>query len=191
MATTRSHAAGVKDARPRFVAGDRVPEHSLDGISGEAVRIPDPNGTVHLQFRRFAGCPYCNLHLRSIATRYDEIRAACVREVIVFHSSAADLVSYNEELPFPVIADPDKALYHEFGVEAKARALLNPRAWLPAIHGAATKRRPHSGDHRSGHLGLPADFLIASDGTVLASKYGRHAFDQWTVDELLALASEH
>jgi hypothetical protein len=39
-----------------------------------------------------------------------------------------------------------------------------------------------------GRLGLPADFLIASDGRVLALKYGSHAYDQWSVDELLALA---
>lgn len=37
-----------------------------------------------------------------------------------------------------------------------------------------------------GRLGLPADFLIAGDGTVLACKYGTHAYDQWSVDELLA-----
>jgi peroxiredoxin len=169
-------------------AGDRVEERRLDSITGEAVRIPDDEGTVHLQFRRHAGCPYCNLHLRSIAARYDEIRAASVREVILFHSSAADLLAYNEKVPFPVVGDPDKRLYREFGVEAKVSALLDPRAWLPALRGLATKRRLLAGDQRSGHLGLPADFLIGSDGTVVACKYGRHAYDQWTVDELLALA---
>jgi peroxiredoxin len=169
-------------------AGDHIAERRLDSITGDAVRIPDAEGSVHLQFRRHAGCPYCNLHLRSIAARYDEIQAAGVREVIVFHSSAEDLLAYNEEVPFPVVADPDKRLYREFGVEAKASALLDPRAWLPALRGLATKRRLLAGDHRSGHLGLPADLLIAADGTVLASKYGQHAYDQWTVDELLALA---
>ena len=32
-----------------------------------------------------------------------------------------------------------------------------------------------------------ADFLIAADGQVLACKYGVHADDQWSVDELLRL----
>ncbi|MGW7379091.1 hypothetical protein [Streptomyces sp. NPDC054794] len=44
--------------------------------------------------------------------------------------------------------------------------------------------RPHGG-----RLGLPADFLIAPDGCVLAAKYGEHAYDQWSVDELLGLAA--
>ena len=39
-----------------------------------------------------------------------------------------------------------------------------------------------------GSTGLPGDFLIAPDGRVIASKYGEHAYDQWTVDEVLALA---
>ena len=36
-----------------------------------------------------------------------------------------------------------------------------------------------------GPFGLPADFLIAPDGRLAALKYGQHAYDQWTVDELL------
>jgi hypothetical protein len=38
-----------------------------------------------------------------------------------------------------------------------------------------------------GILGLPTNFLIASDGSVRAVHYGTHAHDQWTVDELLEL----
>ena len=36
-----------------------------------------------------------------------------------------------------------------------------------------------------GAFGLPADFLIAPDGRLAAVKYGKNAYDQWTVDELL------
>jgi hypothetical protein len=43
---------------------------------------------------------------------------------------------------------------------------------------------PHQGE-------LPFDvvaFLIEPGGRVIAAKYGRHAGDQWSVDEVLALA---
>jgi len=33
---------------------------------------------------------------------------------------------------------------------------------------------------------LPADFLIASDGQLLACKYGEHVYDLWSVDDVLA-----
>jgi hypothetical protein len=39
-------------------------------------------------------------------------------------------------------------------------------------------------------LGLPADFLIAPDGRVRTCKYGAHADDQWSVDELLMHACQ-
>jgi hypothetical protein len=41
-----------------------------------------------------------------------------------------------------------------------------------------------------GPTGLPAEFLIAADGLIKAVKYGRHAYDQWSVDEMLELAKQ-
>ena len=175
---------------PRIDTGDVVAERELSDIDGANVVVPDPERTVHLQFRRFAGCPICNLHLRSISARHDQIVAAGLREVAVFHSSAEAMREYQDELPFTTIADPDKELYREFGVESSPRAVLSPRAWSAAARGmrGSGSMRGAAGIGEQ-HLGLPADFLIGSDGRVLATKYGRHADDQWSVDELLALAA--
>ncbi|MBA0125108.1 AhpC/TSA family protein [Haloechinothrix sp. YIM 98757] len=171
-------------------AGDILTPRELAGIDGRPVGVPDPRRIVHLQFRRYAGCPICNLHLRSVSLRHDEILDAGIREVAVFHSSAETMRKYQAELPFPAVADPDRALYAEFGVEASPRAVLDPRGWAAAVRGAARQRglRGAIGDGES-HLGLPADFLIGPDGTVLAAKYGTHADDQWSVDELLEIAA--
>jgi peroxiredoxin len=171
----------------RTAVGDVVAGRELRTITGESAHVPDPHRLVHLQFRRFAGCPFCNLHLRSLAQRHAEIEAAGIHEVAVFHSSASSLLEHEADLPFAIVADPDKHLYAEFGVESSVRAELDPRAWLPALRGAARMRKLP--DFHGGIVGLPADFLIASDGRVLAFKYGVHAYDQWSVDELLALAA--
>ncbi|MBF6075902.1 AhpC/TSA family protein [Nocardia beijingensis] len=172
-----------------------VPDRTLVTISGAQVQVPDPNRLIHLQFRRFAGCPVCNLHLRSIVTRRAEIAAAGIREVIVFHSSAAELRKYTAELPLDFIADPDRKLYREFGVESSPRALLDPRGWPAILRGVAHdayatlrhKQAAPPAKPEGGSLGLPADFLISPDGRVLAAKHGAHVNDQWSVDELLAL----
>lgn len=178
-------------AARRIEAGAVLAERELRTITGDSCRIPDGERLVHLQFRRFAGCPFCNLHLRSIAVRHDEIVTAGIREIAVFHSTAAELLAHQETVPFAVVADPDKGLYREFGVESSLRAVLNPRAFLPAIRGILHKRRLWSLNLAGGPLGLPADFLIAPDGRVLTRKYGAHAYDQWTVEELLLLARSH
>jgi hypothetical protein len=112
--------------------------------------------------------------------------------VVVFHSSAETMLEFQGELPFAAIADPDKKLYAEFGVESSLKAVLNPRAPLAGFRARSVV---HSVRGAMGigekHFGLPADFLIAPDGLVLAAKHGKHANDQWSVDELLDLAKPH
>ncbi|XVV04470.1 peroxiredoxin-like family protein [Actinosynnema sp. CA-248983] len=171
-----------------------ITAHEWEAVLGGPVRVPDPERLVHLQFRRFAGCPVCNLHLRSIVARHGEITARGIAEVVVFHSPADELRPHVEDFPFAVIADPDKRLYVEFGVEAKPRALLDPRAWGAIVAGIVRDLGPVLRGRRplptssGGRLGLPADFLIAPDGSIVAEKRGVHAYDQWSVDELLAAA---
>jgi peroxiredoxin len=181
----------------RTLSTDRVlnRRRALTSIHGEALSIPLPDRLVHLQFRRFAGCPLCNMHLQSFVRRHDEIAANGVREVVIFHSAVSELLHHEDHLPFTVVADPEKRLYREFGVEASWRALLDPRVWLPIISTVFNSVREVVRHRRpippvkpaGGSLGLPADFLIAADGRVLAYKYGVHADDQWSVDEVLSL----
>jgi peroxiredoxin len=180
----------------RMSAGARIEPRQLSTISGATITVPDRARLVHLQFRRFAGCPVCHLHLRSFVRHERAISAAGVLEVVVFHSTAPELQRHAGDLPFCVIADPDRRLYLEFGVESGARALLDPRAWLPILWAVAhavaalVRGRAHvpSINPLGGRWGLPADFLIDGDGRVVASKYGEHADDHWSVEQLLALA---
>jgi peroxiredoxin len=176
-----------------WAVGDVVPGRKLETYTGGQVALPAPDKGVHLQLRRFAGCPVCNLHLRSFAQRNTEIEAAGVREIVVFHSTAEALAKYEAELPFAMVADPDKRLYQEFGVEPSLKALLNPAVWLTiakamsgSIWATLRGRAPLAPlAPRGGNFGLPADLLIAPGGRVVAVKYGRHAYDQWSVEELL------
>ena len=184
---------------PKMRPGEMIAARQLVTIHGEPVSLPGDNQLVHLQFRRFAGCPVCNLHLHSVIQRHADIQAAGMREVVFFHSNADELLRHAADLPFAVIADPDKRLYAEFGVESSPRALLDWRVWLPIIRGVGRSLvgviRKHAptpdANPHGGRLGLPADFLINNEGRVLACKYGEHAYDQWSVDELLRLAGQH
>lgn len=57
------------------------------------------------------------------------------------------------------------------------------------LKGAATTKPYKTAE--GGKRGLPADFLVAPDGRIVACKFGKHANDQWSVDELLSLVSQH
>jgi len=128
--------------------------------------------------------------------RHDEIAAAGIQQIVVLHSAAEDMVPHQGQLPFAAVADPGRKLYGEFGVTASARAVLHPKAWTSPLNPrvypiilrgirAGGSPAPRHGDTA---LGLPADFLIEPDGRLRAAKYGRHASDHWSVDELLQLA---
>ncbi|MGA5064928.1 peroxiredoxin-like family protein [Streptomyces exfoliatus] len=185
-------------SRSRLEPGRSVPSRTLQPVLGPPLTLPDPERLTHVQFRRFAGCPVCNLHLRSVVLRHEEIERAGIREVVLFHSPAEELREHVSHLPFAVVADPDKLLYAEFGVEAHRRALLDPRAW-PAIVRAVLRgvgdllrgrgRLPAT-TQPGGRIGLPADFLVTPGGRIAALKYGEHVYDQWSVDELLGHAAQ-
>ena len=169
--------------------GDVVSRHELVTIHGKPVHVPDPEHLVHLQFRRYAGCPVCNLHMRTVAARHDEILAAGVREVVVFYSDAETMLGFQGALPFATIADPEKKLYAEFGVATmRYTGAFKPRSWRAAARGVANAPSLRGiGSKGRSYLGLPADFLIGTDGTILAASYGRYTDDHWSVDEVLAL----
>ncbi len=176
-----------------LLPGQKISFRKLETIESGWIEIPDAQKTIHLQFRRFAGCPFCNVHLKTFIQRHNEIVAAGIREVVVFRSTASALQQHHGNAPFAIIADPRGALYDEYGVGYGLRALADPRAFSMALSKIIRMypRLPGLPTEKKAALGLPADFLITSDGRVLTCKYGKHADDQWSVDELLNFATRH
>lgn len=169
----------------KLKAESKFQQLQLESIKKENVQIPDQNGKfVHLHFARFSGCPVCNLHIQNFIRRKNELDAANIHEVIFFHSSRENLLDYQGQFPFDIIADPKKKYYKEFGVEESIWAVLHPKAIWTAIKANLKKHNPKP-IAENGILGLPADFLISPDGKIMEVHYGKHAADQWSMDELL------
>jgi len=167
----------------QFTPDDPAPPFAIRSLAHGEVRVPDQRLT-HLQFRRFAGCPICSLHLRGFARRHDELTASGIREVAIFHASRESLERYHADLPFAVLPDPEKQLYERYGLQTSLSSMLHPRAMGAALVGMFSA--PHNPiDAKGGLLGLPADFLINSEGTILKAKYGKHGDDHWEVDDVL------
>ena len=183
---TQSDTKLGRELRP----GDMFPDLSATNIHGKRVSIPGADDRLtHLQFRRFAGCPVCNRHLQTFVARDRELADAGIREVVVFHSADDELLPFQGRFPFDVIGDPDQVFYKRYGVGKSIRAVLDPRALSASLKGNLRKDKPEMGGMPNGGiLGLPADFLVRPDGTIKAAHYGKHADDQWTMDEMLALA---
>ena len=158
---------------------------TLEAIDGSSVSIPSSEYAVHLQFRRYSGCPVCNLHLRSFVKRNGELLDEGIAEVVAFASSQETMQKDHADVPFPLIADADRRLFAMFGVGTSQFAVLHPLALLAAIKGTIV-RGSKSRSRTESALGLPAEFLIAPDGKILALHYGKHASDHWSVDQVIA-----
>lgn len=171
---------------PRRAVGDRVAPFTLTTLAHGTIQVPAARNT-HLQFRRFAGCPVCNLHLRGFARGHDRLAAAGVQTVAFFHSSAELMGPYQGALPFPAVPDPERRWYRHFGVERSAAAVLHPRVVASALRGLfVAPSNPFAGG--GDQTGLPADVLLDAAGVIVAVHYGAHADDQWSLDDVLALA---
>lgn len=178
LATTTSLRAA-----DRLAERDFAPPIRATTVLGQPLRIPDPDGRVtHIQFLRFAGCPVCNLHLQDFIKREAELRNARLHEVMLFHSEARFINDYHGKLPFDLVADPHRQIYNDFGVEISPWAILNPFGWAGFIKGYALKK---AGEFDSTVMGLPADFLIGSNGRIIDCHYGSSAYDSWSVDDVL------
>jgi peroxiredoxin len=165
--------------------GQKLQPFSLVTIKGESLTVPDPASKfTHLQFRRFAGCPICNFHLHTFSKSADALKAAGIREVVLFHASVAEMQKYQRDIPFAAVADPERRFYKRFGVERSWLAVLHPKALWASVKGTLLGKVGLKMEN--GPLGLPADILVDRSGTVVAVKYGTHAYDQWEVPELLA-----
>lgn len=172
----------------QLTAGTLVARQTLRDTKGHELNLPCHSGLTHLQFRRYSGCAVCNLHLQNFIQRHQELCAANIQEIVIFNSSRERILDDLPDTPFPIVADPGKTLYMEFGVETSPLAVFNPSVWLPALRGAIKFGVQFPRDHESMN-GLPADFLIDSQGEIIAAHYGKHAYDQWSLDEVLAQAS--
>ena len=86
-------------------------------------------------------------------------------------------------------------MYKEFGVETSLLGKLHPlhlirfplimyRLTADLIQGNGKVPRVSA---TGGLWGLPADFLVGTDGKIATVKYGSHPSDNWSVDDVLGM----
>ena len=153
----------------KFKPGDIVPATTLEAVTGEAIRLPDPNRLVHLQFRRFVDCPICNTHIA-------ESPRACSRDRSGRHQGG-DRLSFLRQID-PLV--PEGCSFRD-GRRSEEGALQRIRRRnLARVH---EPQGPGGRNARDGAWpfrlaafgrpsGAPGDFLIAPSGRINAAKYG-------------------
>lgn len=157
----------------RLTPGTTAPILNTTDFLGESVNLESLRGRpVLLSFYRYASCPVCNLRVHSVIESFPHWSAQGLAVVAVFQSPVESITQYvgRQDAPFPIIADPDMALYRRFGVEARWRGLLSLRVITAVLR--AFRKGFWPGKVEGPAQRTPADFLIDAQGRIALAHYG-------------------
>lgn len=152
---------------------------------GEAVNLEALHGKpVLLSFYRYASCPVCNLRMHAIIEAFPQWSKQGLAVVAVFESPKESILQYvgRQDAPFPIVPDPEMALYRRFEVESRWLGLLSPRVIATALRAFRKGFMPGKVDgpfHRT-----PADFLIDTQGRIAMAHYGKEIDDHIPLDTI-------
>lgn len=169
-------ALAIMDAAVSTLADSGLDERSLAvGAAAPPFTLPDATGTavalssllargpVVLAFYRGGWCPYCNLELRALQARLDEITAAGASLVAISPQTPDNSLSTTEklELTFPVLSNVGNEVARSFGLvftlpEDLREVYAGFGLDLPSANGDTTFELP-----------VPATFVIDGDGIVV------------------------
>jgi peroxiredoxin len=171
-----------KEMAPAFLTRDWTGQPvTLKGGEGQGITL--------LCFFRYASCPLCNLRVRELILAHEELTAKGVRILAVFQSPAERIAQYvgQQVPPFPLIPDPELRLYRLYRVETSWAGFA--RAWtlgLPRVVNAVIAKGFLPGTMENEIHRIPADFLIAADGRLMAVYYGKDIGDHMPLKRIFA-----
>jgi len=159
----------------RLQAGQPASPFEVQDIFGRKISLPDFAGQkLMLSFFRYASCPLCNLRVHELILRYPAYRAGGLRVVAFFQSPPESIRKYvgRQDAPFPIIADPRRAVYRQYGVEASWLGWLAAAWWWHPRMIVANLKGYWPGKMEGSKALIPADFLINPDSTIHTAFYG-------------------
>lgn len=163
--------------------GSVAPHFQRADVFGTPVDLYDREGGVTLlSFFRNAACAICNLRVHQLIERYPNYQQRGLRIITVFESPQERILAYvaKQDAPFPIIADPQAALYALYGVEsssAKVAATMTMPVANEVIQAAAAHGFALTPEEGSNFDRMPADFLLAHDQRVIAAHYADYVMD--------------
>ena len=100
--------------------GSLAPDFILAGSSGQ-VRLSDYLGkqNVVLYFMREFSCSWCQKHIAQLKQMYSALQSRNTAVLVIGGGSReeAEHLAIKLQVPFPVLADVDREVYHSYGLE--------------------------------------------------------------------------
>lgn len=172
-------------------SGDTPPDFVLPAIDGENFRLSSMREKPYLlSFLRFASCPFCNLRVHELVTRYQELGAGFT-VIAVFDSPIDNLRKHvdRHQAPFPILADSGNKIHHRYGVEHSLAGVLKGMIIrLPTLLRGMLGKGYIPLVFKGSLTTMPADFLVGPDGKISTAYYGQDEGDHLSFEQIKAFA---
>lgn len=101
--------------------GSLAPDFKLRATNGQEVSLSDFRGqkNVIVFFIRETSCPQCRTHVTQLGRMYDQFRDVGTEIIVILGEEVSKAKEYADgiNLPFPILADPDRAVYSLYELE--------------------------------------------------------------------------
>lgn len=175
----------------RLLPGHAAPPVSLPAIDDTTFSTERLAGRKYLlSFFRYASCPFCNLRLRELTLRRNELPDK-FGFVCVFDSPINELRRYatRHKAPFPILADATNTYYRAYGIEHSFAAVTKGAFVHLGTAIKAVFRHGYIPWTVKGRVTtLPADFLVDEQGIIRIAHYGKDEADRLAFDEIKKFA---
>lgn len=162
--------AGVEAVHaPGLAIGETAPGFTLPNANGESVSLAEllTRGPVVVAFYRGEWCPFCNLELRALDRRIDEITALGATVVAISPQSPDHATSLTEEhgLGFDVLSDVQQSVIAGYGLRYLVEG--DTRELMEHVFGRDLAVENADG---SWYLPVPGTFVLDRNGVVRAAR---------------------
>jgi peroxiredoxin Q/BCP len=182
--------ANWQEPSMKLKPGDPVIDLQLPALDNSVFNTDSLRGRRYLlSFFRFAGCPFCNIRMHELVTRYNELPEGFTI-VAVFDAPLDDLQRHEtrHRAVFPILADSTNTYYKKYSIDRSVWGMLKGAVVrFPALLQAL--RRGYFPTTIKGKLHtLPADFLVDEQGRIQTAHYGRDLGDHLSFEKVKAFA---
>ena len=176
----------------RLNVGDRAPDVEVCFASGLHSSLGDHwrQRPLLLALTRHLGCAFCREQLLALKDRWDEFQTAGVGVLGVTMRSVNDTLDFQRhlQLPFDLIADPERTVYQAYGAErGSAWQVLGLPVWPRALKATL---RGGMGMPRGDIMQLHASFLIDTAGVIRLAHYPDSSADQLSCSQCMEAVPE-
>ncbi len=168
-----------------------APKFKIQDIFNREIDLEKYKGKkVLIAFFRHAGCPFCNTRVHTLQEKHPDLKERGLEMIFFFESQKELLLSshfHKSVSPIPIISDPNKEWYDEYGVESSGlkSAKSHFTSFFKTIIDAKKKKLPvHWMDGDESIKTIPAEFLMDGRGMIRKVHYARGLRDRMSMEAI-------